>query len=229
MALRLHSSRSSRVPHIETAESTNTRAREGGKTYTAGGNMQSEQGTAASETIGEGAAAGEIKDKPGRVVEDAKNAAGQFAEGLKSKAETAVAERKDTAAQTLGTVAGALRGAAQELENGEVAALGQYAQSAAQQIDKVAGYLREKDLTGLKRDTETFARRHPEVFLGGAFLAGILAARFLKSSRPPATPGEGAGYEGGFAGGYPAGPQTYAGGAQTEPFNPPHFSSTGGQ
>ena len=167
--------------------------------------------------------------RTGSVVKDAKNAIGEAAEGLKARAAGAVDEGKGTAAQTLGTVAGALRGAAQDLQQGEVAALGTYAQSAAEQLDKVAGYLREKDLKGLTRDAETFARRHPEVFLGGAFLAGILAARFIKSSRPQAGATPGSGFESGYGGGYAAGPQSYAGGAQTEPFNPPHFDSTGGQ
>jgi hypothetical protein len=167
--------------------------------------------------------------KAGSLMKDAKNAIGEAAAGLKSKAAGAADERKDTAAQTLGTVAGALRGAAQDLHLGEAAALGTYAESAAEQLDKVAGYLREKDLKGLQRDTETFARRHPELFLGGAFLAGILAARFLKSGRPdvPAT-AEG-GFESEFGGGDAAAPQSYTGVAPTEPFNAPHFESTGGQ
>ena len=165
--------------------------------------MQNEQTSGFGTAPANGGAGGEVAAKAGGVVADAKNAAGQVVEGLKARAATAADERKGTAVETLGTVAGALRGAAQQLQQGEVTALGTYADSAAQQLDKVAGYHRDKDLQGLTRDTETFARRHPEVFLGGAFLAGILAARFIKSSRP----------------------QPIA----TDPFNPPHFEPTGGQ
>ena len=175
--------------------------------------MQNAQGSASDAAPG-GNAGGE---KAAGVVKDAKQAVTEAAEGLKAKAVGAMDERKGTAAQTLGTVAGALRGAAQDLQQGEAAALGTYAEGAAAQLDKVAGYLREKDLKGLTRDAETFARRHPEVFLGGAFLAGVLAARFLKSSRPKAS----ATAEGGFESGF--------GGVETEPFNPPHFGTTGGQ
>ena len=46
----------------------------------------------------------------------------------------------------------------------------------------MTGYLRERDLEGLLEDVEQFARRRPEVFLAGTFLAGLLLARFLKSS-----------------------------------------------
>ena len=164
---------------------------------------------------GDGRVAGGEQQTVGGVVAGAKQAAGQMAADLKEKAVTKADEKKDTAAETLGTVAQALRGAAQNLEQGQQAALGTYAQSAAEQVDKVARYLREKDLQGLTRDTETFARRHPELFLGGAFLAGMLAARFVKSSRPRAVEGSG----------------TFAGGAETSPFNPPHFASetTGGE
>jgi hypothetical protein len=175
--------------------------------------MQNAQDSASDATPG----GGEGGDKAGGVVQDAKNAVVEAAQGIKARAAGAMDEGKGTAAQTLGTVAAALRGAAQDLQQGEVEALGTYAEGAAEQLDKVAGYLREKDLKGLTGDAETFARRHPEVFLGGAFLAGILAARFLKSSRPKATETTEGGFGSGFAG------------AQTEPFNPPHFESTGGQ
>jgi hypothetical protein len=165
---------------------------------------------------GDGGVAGGEKETMG-VIAGARQAAGQMAADLKDKAVTRADEKKDSAAETLGTVAQALRGAAQNLEQGQQAALGTYAQSAAEQVDKVARYLREKDLQGLTRDTETFARRHPELFLGGAFLAGMLAARFVKSSRPR------------YAG-VDASTGTFAGGEETSPFNPPHFASetTGG-
>jgi hypothetical protein len=162
------------------------------------------------------------------IVTDAKNAASHVVEDLKAKAASAADEQKGSAAQALGTVASALRGAAEDLRQGEVAALGTYAENAAQQVEKVAGYLRDQDLKGLTRDTETFARRHPEVFLGGAFLAGLLAARFFKSSRPQPSATE-PGFDPGFASGYAGASQSYAGGTQTEPFNPPHLESTGGQ
>ena len=190
--------------------------------------MQSAEGAGANASVGDGAE--RASGKVGGIVTEVKTVAGEVAGNVKDKAVSSVNERKGTAAETLGSVAGALRAAAQDLRQGEGSGLGTYADGAARQIDKVAGYLREKDLTGLTRDAETVARRHPEVFLGGAFLAGIFAARFLKSSRPRPSAPEG-GFEAGFGGGYASGPQTYAGGAQTAPFNPPHFepTATGGE
>jgi hypothetical protein len=158
---------------------------------------------------GDGAVAEDIKDKVGGVVTNAKQGVDQVTSSLKAKAVTVADDKKTAAAETIGTVAEALRGAAHTLEEKKVRALGTYAECAAEQLDKVARYLREKDFPSLTRDTETFARRHPEVFLGGAFMAGMLAARLLKSSRPRA--GEGAG-----------GAPEY----QSEnPINPPHFAS----
>jgi hypothetical protein len=141
----------------------------------------------------------EMKDKVGGMVAGAKE---MLIDGAKQRAVSAIDDKKDTAAQSLGTVAEALREAANKLGEGEAGPLGTSAESAAEQVDKIARYLREKDLQSLSRDAQTFARRHPEVFLGGAFLAGIMAARFLKSSAPRTTTGDGgAGYDAGYQGG----------------------------
>ena len=102
--------------------------------------------------------------------------AGDFVSGL-------VSRQKDQAADRLGGVAGALRDVANRLqEQDQSTGFGQYATRAADQVDRLSHYLRDRDLNTFFRDTETFARRHPDVFLGGTFLAGLLLARFLKSS-----------------------------------------------
>jgi len=180
--------------------------------------MQNAQDSGMGSPPGDSAGtAREMKDKVSGMVAGAKEL---LVEGAKARATGAIDERKGNAAQSLGTVAEALREAANKLGEGEAGPLGSYAESAAEQVDKVARYLREKDLESLSRDAQTFARRHPEVFLGGAFLAGIFAARFLKSSGQRQTAGNGGmGYEsaGGYQGyqgyqqGY-AGAQGYQGG-----------------
>lgn len=94
-----------------------------------------------------------------------------------------VSRQKDQAADSLGGVAGAIRDVGNRLqEQDQAAGVGQYAMRAADQVDRLSNYLRDRDLNTFFRDTETFARRHPDVFLGGTFLAGLLLARFLKSS-----------------------------------------------
>jgi hypothetical protein len=179
--------------------------------------MQNAQDAGIGSPPGESAGtAREMKDTMGGLVSGAKEL---LVEGAKSRAVGAIDEGKATAAESLGTVAEALREAAHKFQDGEAGSLGTYAESAAAQVDKVARYIRERDFQGLTRDAETFARRHPEVFLGGAFLAGIFAARFLKSSGQRSTSGDGGAAEG----------QGYQAGYGQEPFNPPHIAPIGGQ
>ena len=42
--------------------------------------------------------------------------------------------------------------------------------------------MREKDVQAIVRDVERYAREQPALFLGGAFVLGLLGARFLKST-----------------------------------------------
>jgi hypothetical protein len=42
--------------------------------------------------------------------------------------------------------------------------------------------LRDRDVRELVQDAQQFARRQPAIFVGAAFAAGVLAARFMKSS-----------------------------------------------
>jgi hypothetical protein len=90
--------------------------------------------------------------------------------------------RKRSAAQGLGDLAGALHDAAGRLEHEQQPQIARIAHTAAGSIERVADTLHRKDLDGLVRDAESFARRQPLAFLAGAVAAGFLAVRFLKSS-----------------------------------------------
>lgn len=82
--------------------------------------------------------------------------------------------------------AGALSGVADSLMNGsasEQSGAGQYIRQAGEQVQRAADYLEKADVKQLTRDTESFARRQPVAFLGGAFVLGVVAARFFKSSQ----------------------------------------------
>lgn len=111
----------------------------------------------------------------------------------KAKAElTKVADRQTTAtADRLGTVAGALRRAGEELESGEESSLAGVTQTCAGEIDRWAGYLRDRDIGRIAHDVSRHARRHPEIFLGATFGAGILLGRFLRSSQHHGNDGNG--------------------------------------
>jgi uncharacterized protein YjbJ (UPF0337 family) len=134
----------------------------------------------------------QVKDLAGGAKEQAKSLAGEAKDQAKEVANQArdhvqslVGQQKNQAADRLGSLAGALREAGRKLNEGEQAGdFGQYADRAAQQLERVSGYLRDHDLRDFVRDTETFARRRPEVFLGGTLIAGLMLARFLKASSP---------------------------------------------
>jgi hypothetical protein len=133
--------------------------------------------------------AGTIKDDTRRLARDAREGTAQVASRALEEAGSRVASRKDEAAGQVGSLASAMRQAGEQLETGDAAFFARYAGVAADELDKVSSWLRGRDLQTIMRDTETFARRHPDIFMGGAFVAGIMLARFLKSSSP-ATPTE---------------------------------------
>lgn len=114
----------------------------------------------------------------------AREQAGAIANEAKDNARSMFEDQQRAAASGLGDFAGALRRAAREMEGGQSAPVSRMAQSAADGLQRFSETLRSKDLDALLHEAESFARRQPVVFMGAAALAGFLAVRFLKSSRP---------------------------------------------
>jgi hypothetical protein len=90
--------------------------------------------------------------------------------------------QKTRATEALGSVAAAIRQGSQPLRDNNQPTLAEYAGKAADQLQQFSTRLGERDLTELMDDANRFARRRPALFVGAAFAAGVLAARFLKSS-----------------------------------------------
>src|SRR4051794_5085946 len=126
----------------------------------------------------------DAKEQAKNLASQAKDETVKAASQARDQVSQLVSQRKDQAAERLGGLAGALRDTAHKLQEQDADGFGQYADRAAEQVDKLSSYLKDHDLRGFVRDTETFARRHPDLFLGGTFLAGLALARFLKSSAP---------------------------------------------
>lgn len=83
--------------------------------------------------------------------------------------------------------ASALREAASSLTNPQQESgdtVSRYIRTAGDQVQRAADYLENTDVREVVTDVERFARRQPALFLGGAFMVGLLAARVLKASRP---------------------------------------------
>jgi hypothetical protein len=96
-------------------------------------------------------------------------------------ARSLIGEQQQAAASGLGEFAGALRRAARD-GNGAGSPVARIAESAADNLQRFSDSLRDRDLDGLLRDAESFAKRQPVVFIGAAALVGFLAVRFLKAS-----------------------------------------------
>lgn len=101
---------------------------------------------------------------------------------VRDAASAQVSTQKDRATDTLGTLAGAVRQSTQALRDQQQDTVAQFVERAADQIDRLSATLRNRDVSQLMADAQRFARRQPAVFIGAAFAAGVLAARFLKSS-----------------------------------------------
>jgi len=140
-------------------------------------------------THNQNVAEAEVKDGVQQAKEVAKQAVDQVqqkaqevASQAQDQAKSAVNVRKDQAVEQLGSVAQAIRTTSNELRNQNSGMVAQYADQVADRVDRISGYLQERDVDQLLEDAENMARRQPELFLGGAFIVGLLVGRFIKSS-----------------------------------------------
>lgn len=105
-------------------------------------------------------------------------------------------------------MAGTLRQSGQQLDSSGEQTAGTVIDKVASGTDNLATYLQNESVTQIVGDVENFARSNTWAFLGGAFVLGLAAARFLKSSTPPPPSQPRTGYRGG----YPYGTPSYSGG-----------------
>jgi hypothetical protein len=119
------------------------------------------------------------------MTQQAKDAAGNLVNQARTQVKTQLSSQKEKAAESLGSVAEAIRQTGSQLrEQDQPMPVGQYADRAADMVDQVAAYLRNQEIDQMVGQVEDLARRQPAVFLGTAFAIGFMAARFLKSSSP---------------------------------------------
>lgn len=118
------------------------------------------------------------------VVDQAKQKASSLMDQAQQQVTPQVEAQKDRAAGQVSAVANAMRSTSSNLRNSEASFLAEYADRGAEQVEQFARYLRNADLGDLMGDAERIARQQPALFVGGAFLLGVFAARFLKSSAP---------------------------------------------
>lgn len=158
-----------------------TSAGAGGSSSTGSGAMQGQSQTPSSMPD-----AGQVKDQVADKVQDVKAQAqqqvGQVADQAKQQATTLLGGQKDRAAEAVTGIAQALRSTGNQLRQNDQGSVAQYTDKLAERVEAFSGSLSGKDVNELVADVERYARKQPAVFLGGAFVLGVLAARFLKSS-----------------------------------------------
>ncbi len=128
-------------------------------------------------------ALGQVKDTASQALEQGQQVAGQAIDKAKDGVKSQLSNQKEKAVSTLGNFTDALMHTGEQLRQSGQGVFGGYAETLADRVDNVAGYLRENDIDELTAQVEDFARKQPALFIGGAFIAGIALARFLKSSK----------------------------------------------
>lgn len=107
------------------------------------------------------------------------------AEALKDNAEQQAQTAKLRAVKEAEKVANAADAAGNEFGAGSIQA--QIADQVAMQAEHFAQSIAQLDVNAVSRNVSEFARRNPLLFVGGAAVAGVLAARFLKARDPEPT------------------------------------------
>lgn len=146
---------------------------------------------AAAETSGAAASlqheAYQTRDEMRRAAEEAgeqmRDSAARTAAQAREQVGAAAERQKDWVSDEIQHVGEAIRSAADHLHTTDDDRVASYADMAAEQLESTAGYLRKRDVGGLVDDMSRLAKRRPELFLGGMFVAGLGISRFLKASQ----------------------------------------------
>jgi hypothetical protein len=120
----------------------------------------------------------QLRETKDQVVDQAKTTLTQ----ARDSAASSLTDSKHRLADQIASVAGAIHGTTDQLRARDQGKIAEYVDGLAEQADRFAGYLRSSDFGAMRRDAEDLARRQPTLVVGGAFVLGLLAARFIKSS-----------------------------------------------
>ena len=111
---------------------------------------------------------------------------GQTRQALKQARDrtgSSLGESKAQLADQLGGLASAFQRTTEQLRQEDRTTVAGLTEAVARQADQAANYLRQADVRAARQDLERLARRRPTLVLGGALALGLVAARFLKSSK----------------------------------------------
>lgn len=158
-----------------TGQSTRRRSRTGGDVMSPGSEAGGRQSMESPGTSTGDAMAGDGGSRGGGLTDEVRQL-------MRDRAYERLGNQKRVATDNLGTLAGAVRSMTQQLQDSGQPTLAGYVTRAADSIDRWSSRLREQEIDEAIREVQQFARRRPAMFLGMAFGAGVLAARFFKST-----------------------------------------------
>jgi hypothetical protein len=122
------------------------------------------------------------KEMAANAAQAVKQEAASFAADARDKAVDKVEQHKQTATQTLGDFANAIRKAGDELAQSDQSAATRVVRQAADGLESLARSVSDKRPEELLDAARDFGRRNPAALVAGSVLAGIALGRFLKSS-----------------------------------------------
>lgn len=111
-----------------------------------------------------------------------KSAATSTVSRAKEEAERLAREKKEQAAEQIGSYSSAIHESARAFEEKDPN-IAWFTHRAADRLQTVADYMRNRDFAALRRDAEDVARRHPAGFFGGMFVAGLVIGNLVKASQ----------------------------------------------
>ena len=126
----------------------------------------------------------EVRQFSGDALEKAQQQWGETSGKAADRARQFADTQKGRLAGGLDDAAAAARAVVDKLGERDDDAVARYARTAADGLESARDYLHNADVSELLDGAKRFTRRHPEWVIGGLFVAGLAAARFLKADRP---------------------------------------------
>jgi hypothetical protein len=121
----------------------------------------------------------EVKEQ---VMQKAAELTRAVADGVREEAEKFFDEQKGKVGSKIDSAGKAIKQAAHALRAVKAEGVADAADAAAGRFRDASDYIEERSLGEILSDAQDVARRHPGIVLGGLFLTGLLAARFVKAS-----------------------------------------------
>ncbi len=104
--------------------------------------------------------------------------------GFRARLSANVDQRRSQAITRAHSVGSALHYASENVQSDDPV-VHDLLDAAGDSVERVANYLSHVDVDELRGDIESFARRRPGLFFGGALLLGLAAGRVLKAATSP--------------------------------------------